>query len=73
MRDKPDLGEFLAALEQSIDADEFSGVVLVAHDQIILFQHAAGMADQEEQRPNEIDARFNLAPSTVGLWQPGSV
>jgi CubicO group peptidase (beta-lactamase class C family) len=35
--------------------------VLVAKDQTILFHHAAGLADQEEQRPNRIDTRFNLA------------
>lgn len=61
MQDRPDLRVFLAALEQSIETDDFSGVVLVAHDQTILFQQAAGMADQDEQRPNEIDTRFNLA------------
>jgi CubicO group peptidase (beta-lactamase class C family) len=61
MQDLPGLRGFRATLDQLSDADEFSGVVLVAQGQTILFQHAAGFAQQQEQRPNQIDTRFSLA------------
>ncbi|MDQ2715310.1 MAG: beta-lactamase family protein [Chloroflexota bacterium] len=55
------LKEFQATLDQLVEADEFSGAVLVARDQTILFQQAYGMANQSDQIPNRIDTRFNLA------------
>ncbi len=55
------LKEFRATLEQLVEADEFSGAVLIAKDQAILFQQAYGMANQNDQIPNRIDTRFNLA------------
>lgn len=61
MRDRPDFRGFRATLDQLITTDEFSGAVLVAQGQTILFQHAAGFADQEDQRPNQINTRFSLA------------
>jgi CubicO group peptidase (beta-lactamase class C family) len=53
--------EFRDLLNQLVEADEFSGAVLVAKDQTILFQQAYGMANQSDQIPNRIDTRFNLA------------
>ena len=55
------LKEFRTTLDQLVEADEFSGAVLVAKDQTILFQRAYGMANQSEQIANQIDTRFNLA------------
>jgi CubicO group peptidase (beta-lactamase class C family) len=42
-------------------AERFSGVVLVAEDDKILFQAAYGLADRERGIPNEIDTRFCIA------------
>lgn len=53
--------KFRDTLNQLVEADEFSGAVLVAKDQTILFQQAYGMAHQSDQIPNRIDTRFNLA------------
>ena len=52
--------EFQDALDQLAEADEFSGAVLVAKDQTILFQQAYGMAHRNDQLPNRMDTRFNL-------------
>jgi hypothetical protein len=42
--------EFQDALNQFVEADEFSGAVLVAKDHTILFQQAYGMAKPELPR-----------------------
>jgi CubicO group peptidase (beta-lactamase class C family) len=52
--------EFQDALNQFVEADEFSGAVLVAKDHTILFQQAYGMANQSYHVPNQIDTKFNL-------------
>ncbi len=52
--------EFRATLDRFVEADEFSGAVLVAKDQTILFQQAYGMANQSYHVPNQIDTKFNL-------------
>ena len=52
--------EFRVALDQLVEADEFSGAVLVAKDRTILFEQAYGMAHQSDQILNRIDTRFNL-------------
>jgi len=54
------LKEFRMALDQLVEADEFSGSVLVAKDQTILLEQAYGMAHQSNQVPNRLDTRFNL-------------
>ena len=41
-------------------ADLFSGVVLVAKNSAILFEHAYGEADKRWKTPNTIDTKFNL-------------
>jgi len=40
--------------------DLFSGVVLVARDDHIVFEHAYGLASKRFRVPNRIDTRFNL-------------
>lgn len=51
------LKEFQGTLNRLVEADEFSGAVLVAKDQTILFQQAYGLAHQSDQIPNRIDTR----------------
>jgi D-alanyl-D-alanine carboxypeptidase len=41
--------------------DEFSGVVLVAKGERILFHRAYGLADRSWKIPNRLDTKFNLA------------
>jgi D-alanyl-D-alanine carboxypeptidase len=41
--------------------DEFSGVVLVAKGERIIFQRAYGLADRSWRIPNRVDTKFNLA------------
>lgn len=56
--------EALAAIEKAVDAaveaDEFSGVVLVAHQGKPLLFKAWGLASKEHNVPNRIDTKFNL-------------
>ncbi|GAC1302082.1 MAG: serine hydrolase domain-containing protein [Ktedonobacteraceae bacterium] len=54
------LKEFRATLDRFVEADEFSGAVLVAKNQTILLQHAYGMAHQGYGVPNRVDTKFNL-------------
>lgn len=54
------LKEFRATLDQFVEADEFSGAVLVAKDQTILFQQAYGMAHQGYGFANQVDTKLNL-------------
>jgi CubicO group peptidase (beta-lactamase class C family) len=49
-----------AYLEAQTQADEFSGVVLIAKDSQVLFHEAYGMADREKNIPNRKDTKFNL-------------
>jgi CubicO group peptidase (beta-lactamase class C family) len=56
------------------DADEFSGVVLIAKNGAPLFQQAYGMADKEKKIPNELTTRFNVGSmnksfTTVAIHQ----
>lgn len=50
-----------AFLEDLVTADEFSGAVLVAKDETILFQHAYGMAEKNFSVPAQINTKYNLA------------
>lgn len=54
------LEEFQKSLAQLVEADEFSGAVLVAKERDILFQQAYGMAHQSYSILNQIDTKFNL-------------
>jgi hypothetical protein len=61
---KPDGVAFAAAvrtfLEGEVRADRFSGVVLVARGNEVLFHEAHGYADRERKIPNRKDTKFNL-------------
>jgi D-alanyl-D-alanine carboxypeptidase len=47
-------------LSQAVAADEFSGTVLVAKKDSLLFQKAYGLASKEYNVPNRLDTKFNL-------------
>jgi len=47
-------------LSQTVAADEFSGTVVVAKKDGVVFQKAYGLASKEYNVPNRIDTRFNL-------------
>ncbi len=62
MSDLPDsLAAFLTA---SAEADHFSGVVIVAHQGVPIFERAYGLADREAGIPNDLDTPFQLASIT---------
>lgn len=47
-------------LSQAVAADEFSGTVLVAKKDSVVFQKAYGLASKEYNVPNRVDTKFNL-------------
>lgn len=54
--------------------NKFSGVVLVARNGHVLFKKAYGKRDAEDDDPNTVDTRFNLASAgkmftSVAVWQ----
>jgi CubicO group peptidase (beta-lactamase class C family) len=61
--------------------DEFSGAVLVAKDDRVLFSHAYGLADRNRRIPNSIPTRFRIgsmnkmftAVATLQLVEAGKV
>lgn len=61
-RAQPAQGEAIArAMETAAGEGRFSGAVLVADRDRILFQGAFGQASREYDRPNTTDTQFNLA------------
>jgi CubicO group peptidase (beta-lactamase class C family) len=48
-------------IQQYIEAKQFSGCVLVAKNNEVLYQQAFGYANREEQVPNRIATNFNIA------------
>lgn len=60
MNEMQALKEFQDTLNRFVEADQFSGAVLVAKDQAILFQQAYGLAHQGYHIPNQVDTKFNL-------------
>lgn len=48
-------------LQQYADTRQLSGVVLLAKDNRVLYQKAIGMANREQQIPNDISTNFNIA------------
>jgi len=56
--------EFSAAVREFLEgetrADTFSGVVLVANQDRVIFNEAYGLADREKKVPNRRDTKFNL-------------
>src|SRR5690606_13567276 len=55
------LPQLAARLERSAAAGGFSGAVLVARGDEVLFRKAYGMADREADQPLALDSRFRLA------------
>ena len=49
-----------ARAEKLTGADEFSGAVLVAKDDRVLFSHAYGLADRNRRIPNTLRTRFRI-------------
>lgn len=47
-------------LSQVVGADDFSGTVLVAKKDSVVFQKAYGLASKEYNVPNRVDTKFNL-------------
>jgi CubicO group peptidase (beta-lactamase class C family) len=64
-RERPpagDLGSWLdPVLRRLASHDSFSGAVLVARGDSVVFTGAYGLADRNWQVPNTVDARFNVA------------
>ncbi len=54
------LDSLRSRMQQMGNEDKFSGVVLVAKDNIIIFEQAYGLADKSFGVPNRIDTKFNL-------------
>jgi hypothetical protein len=52
--------EIEAFVERLVDADAFSGTVLLAKDGEVLFKKAYGLASKRFDVPNRIDTKFNL-------------
>ncbi len=79
--DGVDLEALHAALKAEAEADQFSGVVLVAQGGQASFIASYGMADRENAIPNTPDTRFNLgsinkdftAVAVLQLWHQGKL
>lgn len=48
-------------VESKTAAGRFSGVVVVAQENRIVYAHAFGLADRERKRPNRLDTQFDVA------------
>jgi len=53
-------GEIEACVKGLVAADEFSGAVIVARGEAVVFQGAFGLASRAFRAPNQVDTRFNL-------------
>jgi CubicO group peptidase (beta-lactamase class C family) len=60
MTDAQILGDLKENLDRLTRADQFSGAVLVAKNDRILFEHAYGYANHAFNVPNKVDTKFNL-------------
>lgn len=58
---KPAIDSFI---NQSVTADAFSGVVLVARNGIVTYQRAAGLANRDAAVPITMDTRIQIASTT---------
>jgi len=47
-------------LASEVQANRFSGAVLIAKNKQVLFQHAYGLADREARVPNDLDTQFRF-------------
>ena len=52
--------ELDAFLERAVAADEFSGAVLLARNDQVVFEKAYGLANKDTNTPNKIDTKFNI-------------
>ncbi|MHA1930716.1 MAG: serine hydrolase domain-containing protein [Candidatus Thorarchaeota archaeon] len=52
--------EFEGLFQTLVDADKFSGVVLVAKEEEIIFEKAYGYACKNFEVPNQLDTKFNI-------------
>jgi CubicO group peptidase (beta-lactamase class C family) len=50
-----------ALLDELVPIEEFSGVVLIAKDDQLVWARAAGLADRDSDTPIQVESRFNLA------------
>ena len=60
-------GHFIEALDASIDAHAFSGVVSIRQHGRILYERAAGYADRSNRIANTCETRFGIASGTKFL------
>jgi CubicO group peptidase (beta-lactamase class C family) len=60
LTDEEIVHELGAFLQRLVEADAFSGTVLLAKDDKILFKGAYGLASKRFDVPNRIDTKFNL-------------
>lgn len=51
-------------MDQFVSSRDFSGAVLVARDGHVLFQRAYGLANRENDVPNELETKFRLGSVT---------
>ncbi len=62
------ISEKIAAIDQEVQAQgadgQFSGVVLIAHDEKVLLQRAVGLADQSFAVPNTAETKFHIGSQT---------
>lgn len=55
-----DTEEFETIFQTLVDEDRFSGVVLVAEGDKVIFERAYGMANKSFNVPNQMDTKFNI-------------
>lgn len=60
LSDQEVVTELGAFLERLVDAEAFSGTVLLARNGNVLFREAYGLACKRYDAPNKIDTKFNL-------------
>jgi D-alanyl-D-alanine carboxypeptidase len=60
LNEKQFISKVKGYLKDADQKDSFSGVVLVAKEDRVLFQQAYGLASREYDVPNQLDTRFNL-------------
>lgn len=56
-----ELGNFVT---EKIISDQFSGTILVTSSKNIIYENASGLANKEQNVPNNIDTKFNLGSAT---------
>jgi CubicO group peptidase (beta-lactamase class C family) len=56
--------KFEAVVQEAYSKDVFSGNVLVAQNEKIIFQRSVGNADYEKKTPNTVDTKFQLGSIT---------